>query len=185
MSPAEARAAAQAAADLATASMSSGEPPEAGALARARAGVADAVSAAPEDLDILFLAFQFHTRIGEPGPAEVYARRRLAVCPPGSPQEARARTNLGLAIFQQGRVDEAHRIVKAAMACCDPRQGWHYVWALVHTASGEKALALDALELSIRDREGSAPYTAIEPRFDALHGDPRFERILAELAKAR
>ncbi|MBS1826106.1 MAG: hypothetical protein JST93_12360 [Acidobacteria bacterium] len=101
------------------------------------------------------------------------------------PVEMRSKAALAHLRAQQGRIDEAHRIVKDAMSCCDARQGWHYVWALVHTASGEKALALDALELSIRDREGSAPYAALEPRFDALHGDPRFERLTAEFLKPR
>ncbi|CAG0956875.1 hypothetical protein PHYC_00514 [Phycisphaerales bacterium] len=87
---------AQSAADVATAFMSTGQSPEAGVLAAARANMAAALAQAPDDLGVLFLAFQFHFRFGEFDAAERYAQRRLELVAPESADAARALTNLGL-----------------------------------------------------------------------------------------
>lgn len=106
---------AQSAAALATASMSSGRPPEPAALARARADLADALARAPADLAVLFLAFQFHFRIGEIEQAEQFARRRLELAAPGSADAARALTNLGVLAQTKGELDRAETLLNQAV----------------------------------------------------------------------
>lgn len=111
----EARALAQSAADLATAAMSTGSPPEPAALAKAREDLAAALAAAPTDLDVLFLAFQFHFRLGELDPAEQHVRRRLELAPPDSADAARAYTNLGILTQARGDLDRAEEYLTRAV----------------------------------------------------------------------
>lgn len=106
---------AQSAAALATASMSSGRPPDPGALAQARADLATALALAPTDLGVLFLGFQFHFRIGELGPAEQLARRRLELALPDSADAARALTNLGVLAQTRGELDRAEELLTRAV----------------------------------------------------------------------
>lgn len=109
------RALAQSAADLATASMSSGKPPEPAALAAARAALAAAPAAAPTDLAVLFLAYQFHFRIGELDAAEQFAQRRLDLAAADSADAARALTNLGLVSQMRGELDRAEQRMTRAV----------------------------------------------------------------------
>jgi len=52
--------------------------------------------------------------------------------------------------------------------------------AQIHLALGERELALDALEQALTMRAMEMPLLAVRPAFDALKGDPRFERVLHE-----
>ncbi len=76
-----------------------------------RRDLAAAVSDAPADLRVLFLAFQFHFRIGELGEAERFARRRLDLAPANSADAGRALCNLGLICHQRGELDEAETFI--------------------------------------------------------------------------
>lgn len=67
------------------------------------------------DLRLLFLAFQFFIRTGDYESADRFARERLALCAPGSPDEARARTNLGLVHQMRGELDEAEAMQRRAI----------------------------------------------------------------------
>lgn len=113
--PGEARSLAQSAADLATAAMSTGSPPEPAALAKARDDLAAALAAAPDDLGVLFLAFQFHFRLGELDPAEQHVRRRLELAAPESADAARAYTNLGILTQTRGDLDRAEEYLTRAV----------------------------------------------------------------------
>jgi adenylate cyclase len=53
-----------------------------------------------------------------------------------------------------------------------------YLRANVHMGLGELDLALDALEEALAGRDSHLVWCAIEPDFRALHGLPRFTRIL-------
>jgi tetratricopeptide (TPR) repeat protein len=112
---ADPKALAQSAADLATASMSAGSPPPATELAHARAGLARALAQAPADLEVLFLAFQFHVRLGELDPAEEWVQRRLELAPPGSAHAARALSNLGLIAHLKGDQERAASLFARAV----------------------------------------------------------------------
>ncbi|MGE0479470.1 MAG: tetratricopeptide repeat protein [Phycisphaerae bacterium] len=109
------RALAESAASVATASMSSGKPPEPAALAQARAALAAALAAAPTDLVVLFLAYQFHFRIGEFDAAELLAQRRLELAAAESADAARALGNLGLISQMRGDLDCAEQRMSCAV----------------------------------------------------------------------
>jgi TolB-like protein/DNA-binding winged helix-turn-helix (wHTH) protein/Tfp pilus assembly protein PilF len=52
----------------------------------------------------------------------------------------------------------------------------------VHMALGETDLALQALEAAVEERRGWVPpFLSVDPLFDRLHGDPRFERLLSRI----
>src|SRR5262249_1556092 len=106
---------AESAAALATASMSSGKPPDPEALAQARANLASALAQAPTDLGVLFLGYQFHFRIGELDAAETLAQRRLDLAAPESADAARALTNLGLIAQFRGDLDRAEELMGRAV----------------------------------------------------------------------
>jgi tetratricopeptide (TPR) repeat protein len=53
--------------------------------------------------------------------------------------------------------------------------------AAIHVVLGEIDLAFDWLEKSFRDRDSRLPWVKIDPRFDPLHGEARFEDLLRRL----
>lgn len=112
---ADALALAESAAALATAAMSTGSPPDPAALAEARDDLTTALAAAPTDLGVLFLAFQFHFRLGELDPAEHFVRRRLELAAPDSADAARACTNLGLILHTRGDFGSAEELLTRAV----------------------------------------------------------------------
>jgi len=95
--------------------MSSGVAPAAEALAGARDKLARALAARPDDLGVLFLAFQFHVRIGEYEAAARSAERRLELAAPESADAARALTNLALVAHFKGEQDRAEALFGRAI----------------------------------------------------------------------
>ena len=54
--------------------------------------------------------------------------------------------------------------------------------AAIHTLLGETARACEALEKAYRDRESRLPFVLkLDPRFDSLRADERFERLLRRM----
>jgi serine/threonine-protein kinase len=49
---------------------------------------------------------------------------------------------------------------------------------LVHLGLGERSLALDALDQAFANRSGSMAFLRLDPLFDPLRGEPRFEALL-------
>lgn len=110
-----------------------------GRIDEARRGVAAAIELDPTDVQVLFLAFQFHFRIGELDEAERYVRRRLKAAGangsgdlqeadgPGADNEhaARAYGNLGLIHLFRRRFDEAQAAMNRALEI-DTRIGNEY-----------------------------------------------------------
>jgi adenylate cyclase len=55
---------------------------------------------------------------------------------------------------------------------------WAYGYALAYLGLGDKGKAIDWLEQSYRAKEtGNIVYIKVEPLFDSLRGDPRFEKL--------
>lgn len=120
------------------------------------------------DVRLLFLAFQFFMRIGDYSSAERYARERLAACKPGSSDEARACTNIGLVHqvrFELDKAEEMHRrAIEIARASGDQRELARALGnlALVPEARAEldDAEALYHESLAIAERIGATDIVA-------------------------
>ena len=105
------------------------------------------------------------------------------------PDYAQAWTYLGLTDAMLGRRDDAIREGKRACEVLPfSKDSWiGAIWitnlAMIYTWSGEKEAALQELEASIKLPVGVS-YGELKqsPDWDALRGDPRFEKIVASLA---
>ena len=68
---------------------------------------------------------------------------------------------------------------------CSPPSG-RYVApvypALVAAGLGNRAFALDELERAVKERSGWLVFLRVDPRFDVLRGESRFEQILNRMA---
>jgi serine/threonine protein kinase/Tfp pilus assembly protein PilF len=53
-----------------------------------------------------------------------------------------------------------------------------YVLAMVYTSLGDRNHAFQALKRAVDDRHPQAPFMAIEPAFDPLRADPRFDALM-------
>lgn len=56
-----------------------------------------------------------------------------------------------------------------------------YYLAEIHTGLGEKEEAFKLLEKALEMREGPMVYLKVEPFFRELHGDPRFDSLVARV----
>jgi tetratricopeptide (TPR) repeat protein len=81
-----------------------------------------------------------------------------------------------------GRRTEARMMLDELKQLSRRRRVSIYLLALVHTALGDKEQALAALEKGYETREDDLPAFGIDPRFDGLLGEPRFEHVLRCLA---
>jgi serine/threonine-protein kinase len=53
--------------------------------------------------------------------------------------------------------------------------------ALAYVGVGDDGAAFDALERALADRDPLVGHVAVDPVFDPIRNDPRFEHILATL----
>jgi tetratricopeptide (TPR) repeat protein len=93
---------------------------------------------------------------------------------------------LGQAYARNGQKDEARKILARLDEEAKSRYVAPYAVALVITALGEKAHAIDELERAYR--EGTANYLfliKVDPLLDDLRGDPRFEALVQKIAGAK
>jgi TolB-like protein/tetratricopeptide (TPR) repeat protein/predicted Ser/Thr protein kinase len=138
-----------------------------------------------------FAAYAFE-RIGDVESATAayeLARGMLEAEAEASPEDPRLHSSLGIVYAAQGRREEAIREGKLA---CDllPRSkdGFYYLpfvidLAHIYTILGDNEAALERLEHLISNPSiFSAPYIRMDPRWDPLHDDPRFEALLEKYA---
>ena len=82
-----------------------------------------------------------------------------------------------------GRKDKAHEFLAQLTEAATKRYVQPYAFALAHLALGEKDQALDWLERGTRDRGGTyLAFIKVDPFFDPLRGDPRFEAVVQKVA---
>ncbi|MBD3869785.1 MAG: tetratricopeptide repeat protein, partial [Acidobacteria bacterium] len=103
----------------------------------------------------------------------------------GSPEDPRLHGSLGIAYAKQGRHEEAIREGKLA---CDllPRSkdGFYYLpyvidLAHIYTILGDNDAALERLEYLLDNPSYlSAPFLRMDPRWDPVRDDPRFQALL-------
>jgi TolB-like protein/Tfp pilus assembly protein PilF len=89
---------------------------------------------------------------------------------------------LGHAYASSGNKTEALKILDQLKELSKQRYVSAYSFALVYLGLGDKEEALRSLEKSYQDREGSdIALIRINPFFDALRGDPRFEELVTKV----
>ncbi|HVF31345.1 MAG TPA: protein kinase [Pyrinomonadaceae bacterium] len=57
--------------------------------------------------------------------------------------------------------------------------------AVLYTGLGEHPAALDSLEAAFRNRDPQLQYLNVEPHFDALRGDPRFQSLVVQVGLSK
>jgi DNA-binding winged helix-turn-helix (wHTH) protein/Flp pilus assembly protein TadD len=80
-----------------------------------------------------------------------------------------------------GRRTEARMMLDELRQLSRRRHVSHYDLALVHIALGDEEQALASLEDGYEKRDADLAVLKVDPRFDNLRGEPRFERLLKRL----
>jgi TolB-like protein len=85
---------------------------------------------------------------------------------------------LGHVYGRMGRSTEARAILDSLRATSEARYVSPYARALVHVGLGEREEALDQLEQAYEDRSWFTTLLKVDPAFDLLREEPRFEALL-------
>jgi tetratricopeptide (TPR) repeat protein len=94
-----------------------------------------------------------------------------------------AGVNLSFVAYVQARSGD-RRASDASMAEIKSHSEWRvppYYSALVYTAQGRAAMALDALETAYREQDSTLVNLRADPRFDPLRSEPRFTALVERL----
>ncbi|MFC2144569.1 protein kinase [Acidobacteriota bacterium] len=113
------------------------------------------------------------------------ARELLEAEVEASPEDPRLHSSLGIVYAKQGRRDEAVREGKLACELLPrSKDGFYYLpyvvdLAHIYTILGDNEAALEQLEhLLANPSYLSAPFLRMDPRWDPLTNDPRFQALL-------
>jgi TolB-like protein/Tfp pilus assembly protein PilF len=85
---------------------------------------------------------------------------------------------LGQAYARQGKTDEAQKVLARLREQAKSQYVSPYAFAVVLAALGDKAHALDELEHGYDDAGFYISLIKVDPLFDPLRGDPRFEALV-------
>ena len=88
------------------------------------------------------------------------------------------------ALWLSGRREEAERVRTELEERARTEPVPADYMALVYATVGEVAAACDALERAVEERCWSLVFLGVDPNFDSLRGEPRFQAILRSLALA-
>jgi tetratricopeptide (TPR) repeat protein len=92
---------------------------------------------------------------------------------------------LGQAYARKGQMDEARKVLARLSEQAKSRYVSPYALAVVLTALGEKAHALDELERSYDERGFYIALIKVDPLFDDLRGDPRFDALAQKITRGK
>jgi serine/threonine-protein kinase len=88
---------------------------------------------------------------------------------------------LGQACARQGKTDEARKILARLREQAKSQYISPYAFAVVLTALGDKARAIDELERGYDDTGFYISLIKVDPLFDDLRADPRFEALVQKV----
>jgi TolB-like protein/Flp pilus assembly protein TadD len=88
---------------------------------------------------------------------------------------------LGQAYARQGKTDEARKVLARLREDAKSRYVSPYAFAVVLTGLGDKAHAIDELERSYDEGGFYISLIKVDPLFDDLRGDPRFEALVQKV----
>ena len=88
---------------------------------------------------------------------------------------------LGQAYARQGKTDEAQKVLARLREQAKSQYVSPYALAVVLTALGDKAHAIDELEHGYDDTGFYISLIKVDPLFDDLRGDPRFEALVQKI----
>jgi len=92
---------------------------------------------------------------------------------------------LGQAYARQGKTDEAQKVLARIREQAKSQYVSPYGLAIVLTALGNKAHAIDELERGYDDAGFYISLIKVDPFFDDLRGDPRFEALVQKVVGAK
>ena len=99
----------------------------------------------------------------------------------GSAQTPSALADLGYVYARAGRSMDAHKVITELTNRSSREYVSPYALALVHAGLGENGRALEWLERAGEERSPRLVFLRVEPAFDGLRGDPRFDAIRRKL----
>jgi serine/threonine protein kinase/tetratricopeptide (TPR) repeat protein len=134
------------------------------------------------------LAAYVHEKLGDTDAAAAgyeSARELLEAEVAASPDDPRLRSSLGIIYAVQGRSEDAVREGKLACELLPKaKDGFYYLpyvidLAHIYTILGDNEAALERLEYLLSNPSYlSSPFLRIDPRWDPLREDPRFQALL-------
>jgi TolB-like protein/Tfp pilus assembly protein PilF len=92
---------------------------------------------------------------------------------------------LGQAYAREGKTDEAQKILAHLRERGKSQYVSPYAFAVVLTALGDKAHAIDELEHGYDDSGFYISLIKVDPLFDDLRGDPRFEALVEKIVRGK
>jgi serine/threonine-protein kinase len=90
--------------------------------------------------------------------------------------------DLGHVYAASGNGDRARQVMEDLTRMAKTRHVSPQYLALIQTGLGNKSEALALLEMSYEQKEAPLALLRVDPRWDPLRGDPRFQRLLRELS---
>jgi tetratricopeptide (TPR) repeat protein len=92
---------------------------------------------------------------------------------------------LGQAYARQGKTDEARKILARLREQAKSQYISPYAFAVVLTALGDKTHAIDELDRGYDDGGFYISLIKVDPLFDDLRGDPRFEALVRKVVSKK
>jgi eukaryotic-like serine/threonine-protein kinase len=114
---------------------------------------------------------------GRPDDAQQVLREALTMAGSGSYTLA----TLGYALARGGQQDEARRVVAELEAHAQREYVSPVAFATVYLGLGDAEHALDWAERAWRDRRGWLAYLKVNPIFDPVRGQARFEELVRRM----
>jgi hypothetical protein len=88
---------------------------------------------------------------------------------------------LGHANGTAGRKDEAKKILEKLLDRSKKQYVPSYWIAMIHVGLGDKDQPFTWLEMAFQERSSWLAWAKVEPRFDTLRTDPRFDSLLLRM----